>query len=668
MSEDVVTGGPAGSGNAPAEPSGAAGSEPAGTVSSEPGGAVSSEPAGTAGSEPGAVGSQPRGASTEAGTAPAQAPNATAEDQLPPGWAAFGPQPEPAPTRVRRIARRTFATVRHEWTLATVGSLLLAAALTWPALRQPTRTIPQDIYDPTLQAWQLAWSGHALTHDPGQLWHANAFYPERYSYAFSDTLLGYAPFGMAGVGPVAAVLRYNIVFVLAFALAFLGAYALVRQLGGFRTGSAVAGAAFAYSPWRLGQAGHLHVISSGGIALALAMLARGHGWSLRHGYRPDRVRPGWALAGWLVAAWQISLGFGVGLPFAYVLALIGVAGLGGWLLRRPRLRGWLILADLAGVLAFVGVAAGMAYPYLKVIALHPEARRTEAMVDFFSPPLRGFFTAPPESRIWGSAHETARASLPWAPEMAMLPGFVLYGLAAAGLIVSIWSVWQRILLTAGVVVTIVLAMGTRAPAGGRYEYLLLYRNLPGFDALRTSGRLVLWTTLLLAILAAGAVSAFARRAGELVVDRVPDRPGPLLRLATLIPLLLVLGEALPATPHPEVPSAPAAMRTAQPPILVLPTDELTDENVMLWGTDRFPAMVNGGSGFVPNGQAEIRELVQHFPDAASIDRLRRIGVKTVIVVRSRVAGTPYAGAVEAPVDGLDITREETDEAVVFTLG
>jgi len=85
--------------------------------------------------------------------------------------------------------------VTHEWTLAALGSLLLAAVMTWPTLKHPMTTIPQDTADPTLQAWQMAWAGHALTTDPGSLWDGNAFYPDRYSYAFSDTLLGYAPFG-----------------------------------------------------------------------------------------------------------------------------------------------------------------------------------------------------------------------------------------------------------------------------------------------------------------------------------------------------------------------------------------------------------------------------------------------------------------------------------------
>src|SRR3954468_21817044 len=111
---------------------------------------------------------------------------------------------------------------------------------------------------------------------------------------------------MLGDGPLAAALRYNILFVLAHALLLIGGYALVRQLGTGRTGAAVAAVAFAYAPWRLAPGGHLDIISPGGIPLALAMLARGHGWSMRHGFRPGRRHSGWAAAGWLIAVWQIS--------------------------------------------------------------------------------------------------------------------------------------------------------------------------------------------------------------------------------------------------------------------------------------------------------------------------------------------------------------------------
>jgi hypothetical protein len=585
-------------------------------------------------------------------------------------WSAFAPEPPRTPSRPRRAAARVAAVARHEWTLASLGSVLLAAVMTWPTLRHPTTTIPQDIWDPTLQAWQMAWSGHALRTDPAGLWHANAFYPERYSFAFSDTLLGYAPAGMIGTGPVAALVRYNIMYVLVFALAFFGAYALLRQLGAGRIGAAAAGAAFGYAPWRLGQAGHLHIISTGGIALALAMLARGHGWSLRDGYRPDRVRPGWAVAGWLVAAWQLSLGFGIGLPFAYALAAVGLVGGVGWLaFGRPRLPARLLGADVLGGGLFAVVGGALAQPYLKVVELHPYAKRSVQELAFFSPSLRSFFTAPPESGVWGELHSPVRAAMPAPAETALLVGFALAGLAAAGLVVSIWSWRARAALAAGAVVTLVLAMGTNGPSEGRAGYLLLYDNLPGFDGIRTPGRLVLWTTLFLAVLAAGAVAAFAERAQQLVADRVPGRPGPLLRLATLLPVALVLAEGIHATPHPPVPTAPTALRTVEAPLMVLPTSLLLDENTMLWTTDRFPRMVNGGSGFQPQRQDELRKLAERFPDRDSVDALRAIGVKTVVVVPARVAGTPYAGAVDpqVPLDELGVTREVRGDAIVYTL-
>src|SRR2546430_8678184 len=108
-------------------------------------------------------------------------------------------------------------------------------------------------------------------------------------------------------------------------------------------------------------------MSSGGIVLALAMLARGHGLSLKDGFRRDRIRPGWALAGWLVAAWQITLGFGIGVPFAYALGGSVALGYGIGLLRRWRPRRRLVFASLAGVAAFLAVSLLMMYPYLRVI-------------------------------------------------------------------------------------------------------------------------------------------------------------------------------------------------------------------------------------------------------------------------------------------------------------
>ncbi|MFU8851302.1 hypothetical protein ACNAW0_10020 [Micromonospora sp. SL1-18] len=610
-----------------------------------------------------------------AATAGATAGKDTPTEGTPPTdpWSAFGPAPDPVLTRPRRAVRAVGRFLVHEWTLATVASLVLAVLMTWPTLYYARYTLPQDYWDPSLQSWQMAWSGHILLTDPAQLWHSNTFFPDRWSFAFSDTLLGYAPAGMLGHGPQDALVRYNIMFVLAHGLATLGAYALARQLGAGRIGAAVAGVAYTYAPWLLAQAGHLHVISNGGIPLALAMLARGHGWSLRYGYRPQRRRAGWAFAGWLVAAWQLSLGFGIGLPFAYLLAAVVLVSAVIWFARRwvvGRVKHpfgvWLFLADALGGVIFAAVGALLAVTYFKVAELHPNAARTLAEVDIYSPPVSGFFTAPAESRIWGPLHEGARAVLPWHPEMTLLPGFVLYALAAGGLFFSVWRVRHRIFLLAGVLVTMALAMGTRL-FDGRFTYVPLFEYLPGWNGLRTPGRLMLWTTLLLGLLAAGAVTAFCARVRELAAERVPSWPGPWLRLATLLPLLLVVVEGLNTTPHPVVPLQPAVMRTVDGPMLVLPSGQALDEPVMLWSTSRFQEMVNGGSGFTPHSQAQVRDVAVSFPDQLSVDYLRQIGVKTVVVLPGRLRGTPWEGILDRPADELGITREEVGDAVVYRL-
>jgi hypothetical protein len=585
-------------------------------------------------------------------------------------WTAFATTPERAPGRVRRALEATGRSLTHEYALVILGGLLLAVVLTWPALRYPLHVLPQEIGDPARQAWQVAWSGHVLWTDPARLWQANAYFPQRYSFAFGDSLLGYAPAGMLGDGPLAAVLRYNILFVLAHALLAVGGYALVRQLGAGRTGAAVAAVASAYAPWRLAQEGHLDIVSAAGIPLALAMLARGNGWSLRYGLRPDRRHAGWAAAGWLVAAWQISLGFSLGLPFAYVLAgIVAVVAIAVPIrrLRKPRqgpVLGWrLLLTDLFGLLFVAGVGGLIALPYFKVAGTGPSAPE----IDFYSPPWRSLLIAPAESRIWGAAHAGPRSSLPWPAEMTLLPGFVLYALALVGLVFSVWKWWQRLLLLLGVAVSVVFTLGTTV-FGGRWTYLPLFGHLPGSLGIRIPGRLMLWVTLLLAVLAAGAVAEFVRRAEHLSALRVPPWPGPWLRLATLVPLLLVLVESWNATPHPVVPAQPAAMRTVTGPMLVLPSAAMSDQTVMLWSTSRFQAMANGGGAFAAARQAELRQRAASFPDTPSVQYLRGLGIKTVVLLRTQAAGTAWERAGDVPVDALGIRREDIDDGtVVFRL-
>jgi hypothetical protein len=180
--------------------------------------------------------------------------------------------------------------------------------------------------------------------------------------------------------------------------------------------------------------------------------------------------------------------------------------------------------------------------------------------------------------------------------------------------------------------------------------------------------MMLWVTLLLAVLAAGAVAEFVRRAEHLAAHRVPPWPGPWLRLATLVPLLLVLVETWNATAHPVVPAQPAAMRTSTGPMLVLPTTALTDQTVMLWSTSRFQDVANGSGGFGPQRQSELRRSVTTFPDVASIEYLRQRRIGTVLLLRTQAVGTPWERSGDVPVETLGIRREDLDDnSVVFYL-
>ncbi|MET0415683.1 MAG: hypothetical protein ABW022_06645 [Actinoplanes sp.] len=577
------------------------------------------------------------------------------------------------------IAGRIRSVVRHEWALACATALGVAVAVIWLlppyvlwlvaggtgplSVANPARTIIGDGGDPTGQAWLVAWNGHAIRHDLGRLWDTNAFYPDKYGLAFTDSLLGYAPAGLFGSGPDDAILRYNVLFVLAFALCSAGTYFLVRQLGAGRIGAAVAGIVFAYAPWRYGHNGHLNILSTGGIVLALAMLARGHGWSLRLGYRPQRVRPGWAVAGWVVAAWQVSLGFGVGLPFAYLLAIGCLTALAGWYISgRPRLPKHLVLADVGGILFFAAVTATLARIYQTVRDVNPEIQRTWDYIDVFSPTWRGLLAAAQPSLLWGDRHEAARAAMGNAAnEKVLLCGFVLYALALTGLFVSIWTVRQRILLAAGVVIGLLFTFGTNGPL-----YRLLYLYLPGFDGVRTPGRLILWPTLLLAILAAGLLTKLSRRAAAAAR---PEHARKAARIVAVPLLLLVMFESLPKLDHVEVEKAPAALALAPDPVLVLPSDEGIDLHVELWSTDGFATIVNGAAGITTSGHQDIRDQMKTFPDQASIDLLRRLGVRSVVVLRDRLSGTPYEAFLDAPelAPAPGVRRFDIDGAVLYIL-
>src|SRR5919197_948579 len=172
---------------------------------------------------------------------------------------------ESIPRMFRRAAATSQEVSARELLALLAGVCLLVVVMHWPLALHLETTIPRDLGDPLAEAWQVAWDGHALADQPLHFFQSNQFWPFHDTLAFSDALVGYAPAGLLGSGPGAAVIRYDLLFLFTYALAFAGAYLLARELGLGPGGAAVAGVAFAFAPYRLGQDGHMQGISSGGV-------------------------------------------------------------------------------------------------------------------------------------------------------------------------------------------------------------------------------------------------------------------------------------------------------------------------------------------------------------------------------------------------------------------
>jgi hypothetical protein len=565
-----------------------------------------------------------------------------------------------------------------------LAGILLAVLTSWPlVLHMPSRIAP-DLGDPVRTAWEVAWVGHAMLHDPRHLFDANAFYPHPLSLAFSDSLLGYGPAAFFGSGTVAALVRYNLLFLWAWSLCFVGAYLLSRELGLRRLGAAAAGVAFAYAPYRVTEAGHLHVISSGGFVLALFLLLRGY----RHGSR------GLVLAGWLVSAWQVSLGFTLGLQYTYLLLVLALLVLFFWWRGRltfgaaqgepeerpagsrgPLIPRRLLAVTLIGIAVLGAVTVYQARPYLKVANEYPTAKRTLKEVETYSAGPAAFLSASSENRVWGKATEGMRAKVNSKNESVFFPGGAILVLALIGLAAGVYTRRLRLALLAGIVVCSILALGFGITGAG-YPYRLLYDYAPGWDGVRVPGRVFTLATLFYALLAgAGA---------QWLIDRARAwSKRPLHALPAVVGVVLVIGivgEGAGHLGHPVVPQ-PARAEVGLPgPLLDLPTDGALDRISQYFSTDGFYKIPVGNSTFDMPQVDDLRGGMNGFPDRASVEKLRYYGIRTVVLHTVAPKGLPPehghvlpnppdpAAAAAKPIAGLGITRRRVGSLVIYEIG
>jgi len=541
-----------------------------------------------------------------------------------------------------------------------LGSLLLAIVTTWPLVLHMGTRIDPDLGDPVRTAWQIAVEGHQLLTAPLHLFQTNAFWPHSDSLTFSDTLLGYAPTGLIGTGTTAALVRYNLLFIFAWTLPLVGAYLLGRELGLRPAAAAIAGAAFCYAPFKAAEAGHLHVISSGAIPLALFLLVRG--------YR----RSSWkiVLAGWLVATWQLSLGFTLGLPFSYTLLVIAAVVIVLWWRRgHRRLAQGVLIASLIGITCYFAMGAFEARPYLKTSHDYPSAKRAISEIKSYSASPKAFLAAPYYNRIWSKPTQSIRYSLSSQNESVLFPGLTIFVLAMIGLGASVYPKRLRWWLLGGALTFAILALGLDVLPGG-YPYRLLYDYLPGWDGVRVPGRIYTMTALGLALLAGAG-------AHRLISARRLRGAMPVLLAGVLFAAVVVEGAG--RQPHPVVPKAPPSTASLPQPQLYLPTITSSDRLFQFWSANGFPKIANGVSTFDIPSLDNLRGGMQDFPDAPGVRKLQGLGIRTVVLDPSVIDdGLPHDnGAIYEPpnpdyaatksIRGLPVRRFRLGPLIIFEI-
>jgi hypothetical protein len=306
---------------------------------------------------------------------------------------------------------------------------------TWPIARGLPRDVPGDFGDPLLNAWILAWD---TSHLGRGWWNAQIYYPHPLALAYSEHLLPQA----LVIWPVQAIannplLSYNLAFLATFVLSGLGMYLFVREITSSRAAAFVAGAAYAFAPYRVTSMPHLQVLSSQWMPFALygfRRYFRSHAEHAEHAEKTMAVRvprflsgTSWALVG--AAAWLVqNLSCGYYLLFFSPVLLAYLA----WELTTRSL--WTskrILLILGGACIVVSALTGaFAVPYLELRALGFSPRSLEETMKF-SADTYAYFTADPNLWFWGSYLQ----AWPQA-EGALFPGLVIVALALVGAVMA----------------------------------------------------------------------------------------------------------------------------------------------------------------------------------------------------------------------------------------
>jgi len=505
--------------------------------------------------------------------------------------------------------------------LVTAAAFFLTAALTYPLVFKLDRASRINTSDGMFSVWTVAWVAHALTTDPGALWDANIFYPQRGALAFSEANLTAGAIG----APVWALthnpyLTHNVAVVIAFMVSAIGTYYLVRYLTGHRGAATVAGVMFAFCPFVFARTAHIQLLMIGGLPVSLLAFHR----------LIDKATIGRAVALGL-ALWAQALAcayYGI-----YAGLMIGL----GTLLFASTRRLWRSRDYWLGIglAAFVSIALTLPF-FMPYVWMQQSLGFSRTLNDaqMFSAD-RGAWLA---SSAW--AHRW------WLPAITpfnevLFPGIVttILGLTGAWLVLrprhpasaddvvpaAAAGLIRRDVAAFYLLIGLIAFWASFGPDAGLYAWF--YRTIPVFSFLRAPARMGIMTTLSLAVLAGFALASWPR----------------LTRRAAVIGAVFLLASAdlvqVPLTAFRDAPPLEKAYKV----LATLPRGPVAEfpyfyerpswprhAYYMLKSTAHWFPLVNGYSDHIPTSFRQTVVPLSSFPTRQSFAILKRTDTRYVL--------------------------------------
>jgi hypothetical protein len=528
---------------------------------------------------------------------------------------------------------------------AFVGAFFSALTVTktYPLIRHFGTHLPDNLGDPLLVTWILAWGSHALTTDPWNLFNANIFYPVQNTLALSEHMIAVVPiFAPAYITTGNPIFAYNMVFLMSFIFCGISMFLLVHHWTKDFWASLLSGCLFAFAPIRFAQINHMQLYNFYWAPLAFLFLDK-------FVYSKRWTDLTWfAVFYWLQVLCSVYLGWFTTIAAAayilYCTVYVDRSLLSRTMVSRYAL---FIISSLLILLPFH-------MPYYIIQRQWQLLSLLQQCVIWSADPLLHYLSPPHLfNDVYLSFLRSHFPLLAWhRGEMHLFPGFVFGVLVAMGYLPVITSLQSckalqlKKLFGIVLITSLVLSLGPFLVILGKntgipLPYLPFYYLVPGFQTLRVPARFAF-----MAVLAAAVIAALGfLKASDLLWTRCGVKQASrsvfhgLLALFWIGLFILELGfKPLPLAGMPTSDRVPEvyhwlATGPLKGAIIELPLGQMewAALTYMYFSTYHWLPLVNGASRFYPPTYTLLSAEIAALPSRESAELLSAIGVKALIV-------------------------------------